>query len=127
LLMQTEFKNQTGIIYCLSRNDCDDLADRLSRNGFKSVSYHAGLSDPARRKVQNDWIDGRFNVVVATIAFGMGIGECDVRFVIHYSTPKSVEGYYQEVGRAGRDGQLAHCILYYTPNDFNRWKSLLQK
>lgn len=126
-LLHTDFRDQTGIIYCLSRKDCDDLARRLRDEGFQSVSYHAGLSDNARRKVQEDWIHGAFNVVVATIAFGMGIDKSDVRFVIHYSMPKSVEGYYQEVGRAGRDGKLAFCILYYTPLDFNRWKQLLQK
>ncbi|XP_027203639.2 recQ-like DNA helicase Blm [Dermatophagoides pteronyssinus] len=127
LLLNTDFRNQTGIIYCLSRNDCDNLAEKLSQHQFKCVSYHAGLSDESRKKVQNDWISGKFNVVVATIAFGMGIDKSDCRFVIHHSLPKSIEGYYQEVGRAGRDGQLAHCILYYTPLDFNRWKKLLTK
>lgn len=126
-LLHTDFRDQTGIIYCLSRKDCDDLASKLRSEGFQSVSYHAGLTDDARRRVQEDWIRGRFSVVVATIAFGMGIDKAEVRFVIHYSMPKSVEGYYQEVGRAGRDGILAFCILYYTPMDFNRWKQLLQK
>lgn len=127
ILLTTEYKDQTGIIYCLSRNDCDTLADRLVAEGFKSVSYHAGLKDESRRTVQERWINGYYNVVVATIAFGMGIDKSDVRFVIHYSMPKSIEGYYQEVGRAGRDGKLANCILYFTPADFNRWKTLLQK
>lgn len=126
-LLKTDFDKKTGIIYCLSRNDCDSLAEKLLQHGISCVSYHAGLTDQARRLVQEDWTKGKFNVVVATIAFGMGIDKADCRFVIHYSLPKSIEGYYQEVGRAGRDGILANCILYYTPNDFNRWKTLLTK
>lgn len=126
-MLKTDFHKKTGIIYCLSRNECDDLAAKLSKHGVSCVSYHAGHDDESRRTIQEDWTKGKFNVVVATIAFGMGIDKADCRFVIHYSLPKSIEGYYQEVGRAGRDGTLANCILYYTPNDFNRWKKLLTK
>lgn len=126
-MLLMDFRNQTGIIYCLSRKDCDDLALKLRKNSIKCISYHAGLSDESRRIVQEDWINGKYNVVVATIAFGMGIDKADCRFVIHFSLPKSIEGYYQEVGRAGRDGLLAYCYLYYQPLDFNRWKKLLQK
>lgn len=127
LMLAQQYEGQTGIIYCLSRNDCDSLADKLVADGFKVVSYHAGLNDTNRKRVQNDWINGKYDVVVATIAFGMGIDKSDVRFVIHNSMPKSIEGYYQEVGRAGRDGLLSSCILYFTPQDFNRWKTLLTK
>lgn len=127
LMLAQQYENKSGIIYCLSRNDCDTLADKLVGDGFKVVAYHAGLNDFARKKVQNDWINGKYHVVVATIAFGMGIDKADVRFVIHNSMPKSIEGYYQEVGRAGRDGELSTCILYYTPQDFNRWKTLMTK
>src|SRR5699024_5460708 len=79
LMLAQQYEGQTGIIYCLSRNDCDSLADKLTGDGFKAVAYHAGLSDTARKNVQNDWINGKFNVVVATIAFGMGIDKADVR------------------------------------------------
>uniref|UniRef100_A0A672RLK2 RecQ-like DNA helicase BLM n=1 Tax=Sinocyclocheilus grahami TaxID=75366 RepID=A0A672RLK2_SINGR len=114
----------SGIVYCLSRNDCDTLADSLQRAGIAALAYHAGLSD--REYVQNKWInqDG-CQVMCATIAFGMGIDKPDVRYVIHASLPKSVEGYYQESGRAGRDGEISHCVLFYSYSDVIRIKRLI--
>ncbi|XP_025748801.1 recQ-like DNA helicase BLM isoform X2 [Callorhinus ursinus] len=116
----------SGIIYCLSRRECDTMADTLQKDGLAALAYHAGLSDSARDEVQHKWInqDG-CQVICATIAFGMGIDKPDVRFVIHASLPKSVEGYYQESGRAGRDGEISHCLLFYTYHDVIRLKRLL--
>lgn len=126
-MIRKNFIRQCGIIYCLSRNDCETVAEKLRENGISSSPYHAGLSDNQRKRVFNAWSSGVFQVVCATIAFGMGIDKSDVRFVIHYSVPKSVEGYYQEAGRAGRDGKLASCILYYSKSDVYRMKSMLAK
>ncbi|XP_008273539.2 recQ-like DNA helicase BLM [Oryctolagus cuniculus] len=116
----------SGIIYCLSRRECDTMADTLQKDGLAALAYHAGLSDSARDEVQHKWInqDG-CQVICATIAFGMGIDKPDVRFVIHASLPKSVEGYYQESGRAGRDGEISHCVLFYTYHDVTRLKRLI--
>ncbi|XP_008057708.1 Bloom syndrome protein isoform X2 [Carlito syrichta] len=116
----------SGIIYCLSRRECDTMADTLQKGSLAALAYHAGLTDSARDEVQHKWInqDG-CQVICATIAFGMGIDKPDVRFVIHASLPKSVEGYYQESGRAGRDGELSHCLLFYTYHDATRLKRLI--
>ncbi|KAM5291538.1 recQ-like DNA helicase BLM isoform 1-T1 [Glossophaga mutica] len=116
----------SGIIYCLSRRECDTMADTLQKHDLAALAYHAGLSDSARDEVQHKWInqDG-CQVICATIAFGMGIDKPDVRFVIHASLPKSVEGYYQESGRAGRDGETSHCLLFYTYYDVTRLKRLI--
>ncbi|XP_006905348.1 Bloom syndrome protein isoform X1 [Pteropus alecto] len=118
--------HDSGIIYCLSRRECDTMADTLQKNGLAALAYHAGLSDSARDEVQHKWInqDG-CQVICATVAFGMGIDKPDVRFVIHASLPKSVEGYYQESGRAGRDGEVSHCLLFYTYYDVTRLKRLI--
>ncbi|KAM5291797.1 recQ-like DNA helicase BLM [Ctenodactylus gundi] len=116
----------SGIIYCLSRRECDLMADTLQRDGLAALAYHAGLGDSERDEVQHKWInqDG-CQVICATIAFGMGIDKPDVRFVIHASLPKSMEGYYQESGRAGRDGDISHCLLFYTYHDVTRLKRLI--
>ncbi|KAM7048350.1 recQ-like DNA helicase BLM isoform 2-T2 [Molossus nigricans] len=116
----------SGIIYCLSRRECDTMANTLQKDGLRALAYHAGLSDSARDEVQHKWInqDG-CQVICATIAFGMGIDKPDVRFVIHASLPKSMEGYYQESGRAGRDGEISHCLLFYTYYDVTRLKRLI--
>ncbi|VUZ40500.1 unnamed protein product, partial [Hymenolepis diminuta] len=126
-LIRSEFRNLSGIVYCLSRNECDNLADELTAAGLPARAYHAGMSDIARKKVQEAWIqEDKFKIVCATIAFGMGIDKPDVRYVIHYSIPKSIEGYYQEAGRAGRDGLPATCILYYNWRDVIRLRKLIQ-
>ncbi|XP_054742709.1 recQ-like DNA helicase Blm [Anastrepha obliqua] len=117
--------NWCGIIYCLSRKECEEVANKLNSVAIKSLAYHAGLTDPMRETRQKDWLTGKVRVICATIAFGMGIDKPDVRFVLHFSLPKSIEGYYQEAGRAGRDGDVAHCILYYNYSDMMRMKKLL--
>nr|XP_037843587.1 Bloom syndrome protein isoform X2 [Chlorocebus sabaeus] len=124
--IRKHYPYDSGIIYCLSRRECDTMADTLQRDGLAALAYHAGLSDSARDEVQQKWInqDG-CQVICATIAFGMGIDKPDVRFVIHASLPKSMEGYYQESGRAGRDGEISHCLLFYTYHDVTRLKRLI--
>ncbi|XP_054894177.1 recQ-like DNA helicase BLM isoform X2 [Poeciliopsis prolifica] len=124
--IKKHYPRDSGIIYCLSRNDCDGLAESLKRAGIQALSYHAGLSDGDREYVQSKWInqDG-CQVICATIAFGMGIDKPDVRYVIHASLPKSMEGYYQESGRAGRDGEISHCILFYSYADVHRIKRII--
>ncbi|XP_071549733.1 recQ-like DNA helicase Blm [Panulirus ornatus] len=124
-LIKAKYSNQSGIVYCLSRKECDATASDLAKAGIKAVSYHAGLSDSQRISVQSQWINDKYKVVCATIAFGMGIDKPDVRFVVHYSLPKSIEGYYQESGRAGRDGEVADCVLYYSYQDMHRIRKMI--
>ncbi len=110
-------RSQSGIIYCLSRNNCEELATSLVELGIEACSYHAGLSAAQRAKAQEDFINDEVQVVCATIAFGMGIDKSNVRWVIHYNLPKNIESYYQEVGRAGRDGLPSDTVLYYNYAD----------
>lgn len=121
------FKDQSGIIYCFSRNQVDDLAAALARLGFSALPYHAGLSDEVRQRNQEAFIRDDTQIMVATIAFGMGINKPNVRFVIHHSLPKSLEGYYQEIGRAGRDGLPAHCLLLYHYGDVSKQRYFIDQ
>jgi ATP-dependent DNA helicase RecQ len=120
------FKNQSVIIYCFSRNGVDQLSEKLNAIGYKSLPYHAGLDSETRKNNQERFINDDFNIIVATIAFGMGIDKPDVRCVIHYDLPKDVESYYQQIGRAGRDGEYAYCLLLFSYNDIAKIKFLLK-
>ena len=108
----------SGIVYTISRKETEEMASFLSANGINSVAYHAGLQKDARTRIQSDFMENRFKVIVATIAFGMGVDKADIRFVIHAGMPSTLEGYYQEAGRAGRDGEQAYCILLHSKRDF---------
>ena len=123
-----EHDGQSGIVYCGSRRQCEELADKLKRDfGINATHYHAALEPQDRINVQKSWQHGTIQVIVATIAFGMGIDKADVRFVVHFTMPSSVEGYYQETGRAGRDGLPAKCRLYYSYADVRFHQMLIDK
>jgi ATP-dependent DNA helicase RecQ len=119
-------RNETGIVYCMSKKETEEVARDLRRRGYNAHAYHAGLSKQVRTKVQDGFIKNTIRIVCATVAFGMGIDKPDVRFVIHYDIPKTVESYYQETGRAGRDGRPSECVLFYSRGDTARVRSMLE-
>ena len=118
---------QAGIVYAIRRADVDELAAELRRAGIKAAPYHAGMGDGERTRAQDRFAAGEIDVVVATVAFGMGIDRADIRFVLHAAMPQSIEHYQQETGRAGRDGKPADCVLFYSGQDYRLWRSILEK
>jgi ATP-dependent DNA helicase RecQ len=119
--------NEAGIIYCMRRRDVDDINNLLQGWGHKSLPYHAGMEADERRRVQEAFINEECNLIVATVAFGMGIDRSNIRFILHVAMPKSIEHYQQETGRAGRDGLEAECVLLHSGQDFVSWKAILEK
>ena len=126
IMLIRQHPGQSGIIYCLSRKKVEELAEILKANEIKAAPYHAGLDSATRSQTQDDFLMEKIDVIVATIAFGMGIDKPDVRFVIHYDIPKSLEGYYQETGRAGRDGGEGICIAFYARKDLKKLEKFME-
>jgi len=123
----SRFKDQSGIIYCFSRRQVDELSADLAKHGFSVRPYHAGLTEAERKRNQEDFIRDDVQIIVATIAFGMGINKPNVRFIIHYDLPKSIEEYYQEIGRAGRDGLPASCLLLFSAGDIAKQRYFIDQ
>ncbi|XP_030197532.1 Bloom syndrome protein homolog isoform X2 [Gadus morhua] len=118
--IKKHYRHDSGIVYCWRQDDCDSMAKSLERAGLKACSYHAGMTDEDRESVQNKWNENECQVICATVAFSMGINKPDVRYVIHSFLPKSMEQYLWQTGRAGRDGEISHCILFYSNLDKNQ-------
>ncbi|KNZ79386.1 ATP-dependent DNA helicase hus2/rqh1 [Termitomyces sp. J132] len=141
--LRTKYPQKSGVIYCLSRDRCEEVARKLNENGFSAKHFHAGMETVEKEQTLEEWRTNKVHIIVATvrplnfiqlpihlslqIAFGMGIDKADVRFVIHHSLPKSLDGYYQETGRAGRDGKPADCILYFLFKDFVALKNMIER
>lgn len=117
--------NEAGIVYCISRREVEKIAGDLAADGLRALPYHAGLDDAVRQRHQDDFLNERSDIMVATVAFGMGIDRSNVRWVVHAGAPKSIEHYQQEAGRSGRDGLEAECLLLYSPADFMTWRRML--
>ena len=126
-IIRSKYQGQTGIIYCCSRRDCEEVAAKLREAGTHAAHYHADMDPNERKNVQRAWMNDEVRVICATVAFGMGINKPDVRFVFHHSLPKSLEGYMQETGRAGRDGERADCYLMYTYGDKSKIEAMILK
>ncbi|CCE62995.1 hypothetical protein TPHA_0D03600 [Tetrapisispora phaffii CBS 4417] len=125
--LKTDFKNQSGIIYCNSKISCEQVAQQIASQKIRTAFYHAGMTPSERLKIQKAWQNNQVQVICATVAFGMGIDKPDVRFVIHFTIPRTLEGYYQETGRAGRDGLPAQCITYFSFKDVRSLQTMIQR
>lgn len=126
--IKKKYPDSSGLVYCSSRKECEQISEKLSKtHGLSAKYYHASMPEKEKSSVQEKWKNDEIKIIVATIAFGMGINKADVRYVIHHALPKSFENYYQEIGRAGRDGKKSHCLLYYNPADRRTLEFLMQK
>ena len=127
LALLDKHPDESVIIYCFSRKETEEIADNLNQRGFQAQPYHAGMEKQERKTAQERFVKDRVNIIVATIAFGMGIDKPDVRLIVHYTFPKTIEGYYQEIGRAGRDGLASDCVMFYTYADLRKHEFFLNR